>query len=89
MKKSTYNKLIVALAVIVLECIAILGVFPARFFDYYYHGSRLPLIGFILLVAGGTLFYTRHQTKTIQISAVMLIIGLLLFTIASIVELSN
>ena len=88
MKKSTYNNIIVALAVMILECIAIEGAMPAGFFDYRYRdGGQWPVIGFMLLVVGGTLFYTRHQTKTYQISVVMLIVGLLLFTIASLVEI--
>ena len=95
MKKSTYNKIIVALAVMMLECIAIIGALPifgtdlSSYFHYsFWEANEIVLPAFLLLVTGGTLFYTRHESITVKISATMLIVGLLLFTVMALEALS-
>ncbi len=94
-----FGKFNIVLLVIILECLAITGALPLvekeHPFGYvtshslFESGdSQIPLIGFLLLAAGITLLYTRHGSKTIQASAVMLITGLLLLTVFTVQALT-
>ena len=87
MKKGKLKKLIAALAVIILECIAIMGALPAviggRFYTYsFWQSSPVSLVIFLLLVAGGTLLYMRHEAIKIRVYTLLIIIALLLITIS-------
>ena len=87
MKKGKLKKLIAALAVSILECIAIIGALPfvARgwFGTYsFWEVNQVALVAFLLLVAGGTLFYMRHEAIIMKVCALLIIIALLLLTIS-------
>ena len=94
MKKGKLGKLIAVLAVIILECIAIIGALPfivrGMFGSYsFWQSNRVALFVFLLLVAGGTLFYMRHEAFKMQVSVLLLIIALLLVTISVVQALTQ
>lgn len=87
MKKAKLNKLYAILAVIILECVAIMGALPfvirGRFASYsFWESSPMALVAFLLLVAGGTLFYMRHEAIKMRVYTLLIIIALLLLTIS-------
>ena len=68
MKKARPNKLYAILAVIMLECVAVTGALPfvvrGWFPSYsFWEVNQVALVAFLLLVAGGTLFYMRHEAS--------------------------
>jgi len=93
-KKGKLRKLIAVLAVIIFECIAILGALPllvrGMFGSYsFWQSNRVALFVFLLLVAGGTLFYMRHEAFKMRVSVLLIIIALLLVTISVVQALTQ
>lgn len=87
MKKAKLNKLYAILAVILLECVAIMGALPfivgGRFYTYsFWESSPVALVAFLAIVAGGTLFYMRHEAIIMKVCALLIIIAFLLLTIS-------
>lgn len=86
MKKAKLNKLYTILAVIILECVAVMGALPfivgGRFYTHsFWESSPVALVAFLLLVAGGILFYMRHKAIKMRVYTLLIIIALLLLTI--------
>ncbi len=106
MQKSKFSKFTATLAVIILECMAIVGALPlvphtssrivrsfsegqwkAEFEEYISHyepfweDNIIVLAAFLAMVLGGIIWYTRHESLRVQISAVLVVIGLLVLTI--------
>jgi hypothetical protein len=76
------------LAVAILEVLAIIGALPllskpGRFvaLPCGLWENQMALIGFLLLAAGGTAYYTRRESKTVRVTAPIIIVGALLLTI--------
>ena len=94
MKKGKLGKLIAVLAVIIFEGIAIIGALPfivrGMFGSYsFWQSNPVALVAFLFLVAGGTLFYMRHEAFKMKVSVLLIIIALLLVTISVVQALTR
>lgn len=81
---------ITVLAIVILEVLAIIGALPLFYGGWLepkqglWEANSMALPAFLMLVAGGTVFYTRHESKTVRVVAPIVIVGALLLTITAV-----
>lgn len=88
------KKWITILAIAMLEILAVIGTLPLLYVHYRYvkesfwEVNDMALPAFLILAAGATVYYTRHESRTVRVVAPIIIVGALLLTITAVQALT-
>lgn len=89
------KKWVTILAIAILEVLAIIGALPllGKYWAWehgygFWEANEMALPAFLILAAGGTVFYTRYESKTVRVVAPIIIVGALILTITAVQALT-
>lgn len=88
--KARMKRWVTILAVAILELLAVIGALPLLYGGWgrpeqgFWEANSMALPAFLMLVAGGTVFYLRYESRTVRVVAPIIMVGALMLTITAV-----